>query len=299
MPTKLTLLLCALCVGLNAAESGDGWIEVPAISGLDSPGSSPAGFESLKAEVIIGKLNVFWRADRIPATSATILYSPDHPGHWAAREWRELSMRKRQNLFDAKLPVADVDLPIVYFVRATTGTGTVNSPARLVIARQAGMEKGSTVFWPFAEGFENGARNWTIAGETDFSTDARSGSKSLRLQVPAGKHSVSASTTRVRGWHFIRQRARSIRVWLKASAPGKAQFTLTANARTPNQASARSGVTAPVSQEWQAVDVPLESFPLRNIADIDLFTIDFIGESGSELLIDDLQFLGRWRVKGL
>ncbi|MGB0579850.1 MAG: hypothetical protein ACPGVU_09135 [Limisphaerales bacterium] len=298
MQTKLILLICCFGVGLCAADSGDGWIDVPP-SGKDSPGAQKTGFESLKAEVIIGKLNIFWRADQIPANEATLLYSPDHPGHWAAREWRELPMRKRQNLFDVKVPVSDVDLPIVYYVRASSSAGAVNSPARMVNARKAGMEKSTTVFWPFAEGFEHGARNWTLSDSAKLSSDARSGDKSLKVRIPADKHSVSVSTTRVRGWHFLNQRAQAIRVWLKASSTGKVRFTLTADARTSGQTSARSSVSASVSTEWQAFDIPLESFSLRNIAGVDLFTIELIGTSGSELLIDDLQFIGRWHVKGL
>lgn len=302
MPTRpfhLITLLCVLAARIGAAETGDQWIEAPTGRTKNSPGATRSGFESLKAEVILGKLNVFWRADRIPATAATLHYSPDHPGHWAAREWRELPMRRRKNLFDAKVPVADIDVPIVYFVSANSGVGPLNSPARLVDARKAGMEKPSTMFWPFAEGFEVNARNWTVSGNSSLSSDARSGKQSLKIRIPADKHSVSAATTRIRGWHFLNQRARSIRVWLKAASAGRVQFTLTANARTPDQTTARSSVSASVDTSWQPVDIPLASFPLRNQAGIDLFTIEFVGQSGSTLQIDDLQFLGRWRMKGL
>ncbi len=300
-PTILFLLLAGVGSRIAAAQPADTWIEAPALYPPSAPTRSadPAPFKSLKAEVIIGQLNVFWRADQFPgATNAILHYSVDHPGHWPAREWRQLPMRRRQNLFDTKIPITDIDVPCVYFVEVQTGAKRASSPARIVHPREADMEKPSAVFWPFLEGFENGHANWTALTGA-LSDSARSGKQALRVRLAPGKRSASVSTTRIRGWHFLNQRARAIRVWLKSSRQGRARFILTSHARTSAQTQAISSITPEIGSAWQAVDLPVNSFDLASPAGVDLFTIKFSGDAEVDFFVDDIQFLGRWRVKGL
>jgi hypothetical protein len=300
-PTIPLILMTCLIGRLPAAEPGDSWTQDQALYPATAPprAANPAAFDSLKAEVIIGRLNVFWRADKLPeTTAATLHYSADHPGHWPAREWHKIPMRLRQNLFDAKVPVSDIDVPIIYFVAVEAGSERISSPARIVRPREADMEKPSSVFWPFIEGFENGTANWSVPAGT-LSNDARSGGQALGITLAAGKNSASISTTRVRGWHFLNQRARAIRVWLKSSRQGSAKFSLTSYAHTEAQTVATSRITAKISSEWQAVDLTLDSFGTTTPAGIDLFTIEFVGQGPVDFSVDDIQYLGRWRVKGL
>ena len=207
-------------------------------------------------------------------------------------------MRRRQHLYDVKVPVSDIDVPMVYYVVVETPSGPIASPTRVISPRVAGMEKASTVFWPFIEGYENGMGNWTITGGA-LSNEARSGGKALEVSVTSAAQPATISTTKVRGWHFINQRARAIRLWLKADSPATARFILTTDARTKNQKHFTSRIVAKIEREWQSVDLPLDSFKVALRSRIDQFTIQFSAGSRANVLIDDLQYLGRWRIKGL
>lgn len=111
-----------------------------------------------------------------------------------------------------------------------------------------------------------------------------------------GQRSIAVETTRLRGWFLEEHRAAGIGVWLRTkSGTGTAAFTLVANARSTNQIISRRAETMKVSTKWAKAALLFESFPKVRLGDLDLFSIEFAAEPGTELLIDDLHLLGRWR----
>jgi hypothetical protein len=116
------------------------------------------------------------------------------------------------------------------------------------------------------------------------------------VQVPAGRRSASVQTTRLRGWLVGEQGAEGIGVWLRTrSGTGRAVFTLAGNAFSTNQFLSRRSEPVMVSTNWSKARLTFDSFPKAPLAELDLFTIEFAAEPGTELLIDDLHLLGRWR----
>lgn len=296
------ILVTIMFLTLRAtAAPGDRW--------LDHPKSFPwetgrrvlyrTTFVSLKAEVIIGQLNIFWRsASGATSQTVTLHYSPDFPGHWSAREWRTLNMRKRGDLFDAKVPVSDIDIPIVYYLEFHGANTSQISPTRLAHARSLGMEKPSTVFWPFLEGFESDMGNWQ--SNHQIKRDdlvAHSGKHSLQISIPSGKRSAAVATTRLRGWHFRQQNATGLRLWLKASVRDtKVRFKLTSNSQSNRAEVAPSTREATIGPTWQLVELPLSSFAVTTPGDIDRFSLEFVNEGPVHIHIDDVELTGRWRT---
>lgn len=160
------------------------------------------------------------------------------------------------------------------------------------------MEAPSHFFWAFIEGFEQDLDGWRIANTMEVQTDAgaKSGRTSLIVRVPAGQRSIAIETTRLRGWFLEEHGANGIGLWLRTkSGTGTTTFTLMANARSTNQVVSRRAETVEVTTKWAKAALLFESFPKLRIADVDLFTIEFAAAEGTELLIDDLHLLGRWR----
>ena len=125
---------------------------------------------------------------------------------------------------------------------------------------------------------------------------AKSGRASLIARVPAGARSVSIQTTKLRGWFLQEHGATGVGLWMRVkSGTGAAAFTLMANAFTTNQVVARRAETATVSTNWMKAAFLFESFPKFPVSEVDLFTIEFAAEPGTELLLDDVHLLGRWR----
>jgi len=174
----------------------------------------------------------------------------------------------------------------------------VVSPMRVVYPRAFGLEAPSHFFWAFIEGFEQDLDGWRTASAATLSanTVAKSGRTSLAVRVPADRRSVSVETTRLRGWFLEEHGATGIGLWLRTqSGTATATFTLLANARSTNQVVARRDETLKVSTKWTKAALLFESFPKLRLGDVDLFSIEFAAEAGTELFIDDLHLLGRWR----
>ena len=57
---------------------------------------------------------------------------------------------------------------------------------------------------------------------------------------------------------------------------------------------ARRDETVQVTEKWTAAALRFESFPRLALGDVDLFSVELTAEPGAELLIDDVQLLGRW-----
>jgi len=254
------------------------------------------GFATLRAEVVAGVLQVKCDGDEA-LSGLKLVASADAPGHWPARDWRTLSMRRAGPGWLAEIPVDSLDVPQIYFVTARTSGREVVSPLRLAHPRGLGMERPSRLFWAFLEGFEQGQEGWRVSGDQRRTNAlARSGRAALAARVPTGRKSVSVESTRLRGWFVQENGADGFAVWLRtAGGTGRAAFTLAANAFTTNQVTSRRSETAAVSTNWIKARLTFESFPKAPLADLDLLTIEFTAAPGTELLIDDVHLLGRWR----
>lgn len=254
-------------------------------------------FTNLRAEVVAGALQVKCELSET-ISEPRLIASADAPGHWPARDWRTVRMRRFGESLVAEIPVDSLDVPQIYFLAAREQEKPVASPMRVVHPRAAGLEAPSHFFWAFIEGFEQDLDGWRVADGTETRTDpaAKSGRASLGVRVPAGQRSIAVETTRLRGWFLEEHGATGIGVWLRTkSGTGAATFTLIANAGSTNQIISRRAETVRVSTKWVKAALLFESFPKVRLGDVDLFTIEFAAEQRTELLIDDLHLLGRWR----
>ena len=254
-------------------------------------------FTTLRAEVVAGTLQVkFEPGGTVP--EARLITSADAPGHWPARDWRTVVMKRFGESWAAEIPVHSLDVPQIYFVAARERGQAVVSPMRMVRPREFGMEAPSRLFWAFIEGFEQDLDGWRMANATDPRTDssAKSGRASLVVRVPNGQRSIAFETTRLRGWFLEEHGATGIGMWLRTkSGTGNAAFSLVANAYSTNQVISRRAEAVKISAKWTKVVLPLESFPKVRLGDVDLFSIELAAANGTEVLIDDLHLLGRWR----
>jgi hypothetical protein len=161
----------------------------------------------------------------------------------------------------------------------------------------------SRPFTPFLDGFEETLEGWRLvsnAGENiplRADVTARHGRRSLCAQVSPGQRSVAVATTCPRGWQIRQQACSGLSVWLRTrGGGGQARFTLLANAATANQVVSPATFTAELTPQWQKVELPFTVFPRIPLVEIDLFTIEFVGGSGMEFLVDDLQYLSPRRM---
>ena len=273
-------------------------------SGISKTQLRPGDFQNLRAEAIGGKLRIFWTPERLSANaSVKLLASADAPGHWPARDWRSRPMTLRGPHWEASLPVDDVDVPMIYFAVATEAGKTNVSPLRICQPRIAGLEEPTRVFWPFVEGFEEGAESWRLLSAPSSTASlktaptAKNGLAALLVTVPESKRSVTVATTRVRGWQLQKQHATGLQLWLRTrSGKGRARFTLLAQAFTPEQVVAVSPREVTLTTQWQKVDVLFSDFPKLPVGAVDLFTIEFMGGGAQEFLVDELQLLGPWKL---
>jgi len=100
----------------------------------------------------------------------------------------------------------------------------------------------------------------------------------------------------LRGWFLEEHGATGVGLWLRVKkGTGTAAFTLIANALSTNQVVSRRAEAVKVSTSWTKAMLLFESFPKAPLGDVDLFSIELSGESGTEFLIDNVYLLGRWR----
>ena len=87
-------------------------------------------------------------------------------------------------------------------------------------------------------------------------------------------------------------------VWLRSQGgDAKVRFALHANALTTNEVMRISPLESRTTENWQRVDVSFDSFPKLPLADVDWFTLEFIASGPREIFVDDLQFLGPWKLE--
>lgn len=311
-PGRITLLVALLAGSLAARAQtkplADAWLpgagQYP--RGLATNAINDETFRALAAEHLAEQLKVRWQPVNPPAQAKfTIHFSADAPGHWPARDWRTLPFTRRGAIWEAVLPVDDLDVPLVYFVSDGNPVPALLSPMRVVSPRLSGMEKTSRVFWPFLDGFEEGAVGWELSPVSaglpliKTSSAAHDGNASLSVTLPAGQKTLSIGTARVRGWHYTNQLATGLRVWLRApGGNGKARFILHTGHGTTNGVAVVSTVEAALDDKWRKVDLAFSSFPNFSAAATDWFSIELSGEGPREFLVDDLRLLGRWRLPG-
>ena len=307
---KSRALLCLLPVcawfTASAAPPNDQWVtnvvQFPPRLGTNTLRS--AGFESLRAEAIAGKLNLSWQNPGLGTNTAVLAYvSADELGHWPVRDWRVLPMTLRGMQWETAVPIDNVDVPLVYFVRAATTTTTNLSPMRVCRPRAAGLEEPSRIFWPFLEGFELGTEGWrlitSLPDPAPLATNnlAKNGHAALSVPLPPGQHSVTVGTTRVRGWQVEQEFATGLRLWVRAKeGGGQVRFTLLANAYGSNQVIGVFPQTTVLREQWQRVDLRFNALPKFPLGNLDFFTLEFLGEGPREFLVDDLSLLGRWQL---
>lgn len=268
-------------------------------------------FAALRAEAIGGRLRIVLPSDGLATNARVVLHSSfDEPGHWPARDWESTPMIRGERQFDSVVRVTDLEVPLVYFASLTEpgkagggiASNTFVSPLRVCRPARAGLDAPSHPFWPYLEGFEGALTSWRLLTpetpplETDPSS--RSGKSALRVVLPAGRNAVSIATTRVRGWHVTLREAAGVRLWLRTkSGEARARFTLLANAGTPRQELAVFPRQETLGQQWRPVDLWFADVPAWRPAALDLLSIDFIGLGPLEILMDDVQLLGRWRLE--
>ncbi len=294
-----TLLWCLLATSTSAS---DDWLKDPgAVHPLSQGGRQIqiVDLPSLHAEVLVERLKVFCDAPiSEEAPVMTLIASVDAPGQWLARDWRRQSMERRGVRYEATLPVEDIHVPVIYCVEVIQGTVTNASPLRMCVPLDLGMESPSRTPWAFVEGFEQGLEGWQLAGE-DFSgaairasETAHDGGHSLSLSLPARKHSVTAISTRLRGWKVEQHRAVGLRLWLRvAQGEGRARISVMANGRSPEQV-IHTFSDEPVSAgDWRKVELPFVSLDAAFRTGINLLSIEFIGVGPAELLVDDIELM--------
>jgi len=71
-------------------------------------------------------------------------------------------MTGRGGIWDARLAITELDVPVVYFVEERQKGRTNVSAMRACHPQAAGLEMPSRMFWPFIEGFEEGLESWQL-----------------------------------------------------------------------------------------------------------------------------------------
>ena len=305
LPALLLLALNAIALGAEKLPF-DTWLTNAAQHPPYPSGPAPNSnlFSRLHSDVIGDQLKVLWPASSNDTVIVTLHASAASPGHWPVRDWRSYDMTWRNGEYEVNLPVEDLSVPIVYYARAI-GSGATNlSPNRVVHPARSGLELPTKLFWPFIEGFEEGMESWRVlanaAAAPRVAPLPHVGKASLLVTVPAGKSSVVIATTRVRGWQIILEGASGVRLWLRTrTGEGRVKFGLYSAAHSPDHETREWPREYTIGSAWQKVDLSFgelrEGFAL---GEADLFTIELAPGEAREFLVDDLQFLGPWRLDG-
>lgn len=293
--------------GVPAVLPADDWVTNAVIYPRFVSNAAPQRelFATLMAEPVAGKLRIWWQPSLFNSNSTAILWTSfDAPGHWPSRDWRSRPMTGRGGIWDARLAITELDVPVVYFVEERQKGRTNVSAMRACHPQAAGLEMPSRMFWPFIEGFEEGLESWQLhrapkGAEIKEGAPAFHGRFALEASLPAGSTSMVVATTRIRGWQLTRHGVNGIGLYLRMrTGSGRARFAFLTNTGTRNEKKFESRVTAELKEEWKPVELPLESFPELRAAAVDSMLIEFFGEGPAEFLIDDVWLLGPWRPGG-
>ena len=305
LPALLVLALNANAFGAEKVPFGT-WLTNAAQYPPYRAGPAPKTnlFSRLHSDVIGDQLKILWPAPSNQSVVVTLHASAASPGHWPVRDWRTYDMTWRNGEYEVNLPVEEISVPIVYYARAI-GSGATNlSPNRLVHPARSGLERATKLFWPFIEGFEECMESWRTLANTaaaaSVTPQPHDGKGSLLVTMPAGKTPVVIATTRVRGWQIILEGATGLRLWLRTrTGEGRVKFGLYSAAHSPDHEAREWPQEKRIGPAWQRIDLFFRE--LREgfaRGETDLFSIEFAPGEAREFLVDDLQFLGPWRLDG-
>ncbi len=293
-------------------DGGDGWssdVRPPSEFGRRRVAGATGIYGNLTARVAERHMVVRWTPPRSVAATGPIPVvraSTDTPGKRVLRDWRPWPMKRTEGgAFEARIPVPSVEVPTAYFLSRELREATEASPVREFWPRLAGMTEPTEPFRGFVEGFEDGASGWelvTAVGDASpgrhlrLSTNALSGGGALRVEIPPGRGSVTVGTVRVRGWMLTEHPVEAIRVAARTeSGEGRLGCVLHSRAR----AGADDLAVHPARGEfrvlpaWQRLEVPVEAFVGLRPYWVDWLTLQFFGDSGGAVLLDDLELVLR------
>lgn len=294
----------SICFAGETKEEGDFYVtnRIDYPSFINTNFLNKNVFTNFHAEAVAGKVQVSWSSvGQYSNSTATVFYSVDYLNHASAREWRYVPMVYRGELFNAVLPVDDVDIPIVYFITAVDNHTTNVSNLKACIPRKLGLETPSRPFWNFLEGFEETTINWQIINKYPdllplrTNVEPKNGKAALCVNLPPERTSISIATTRIRGWHITHFNAKGFAVWLRTGAgEGSVQFSLLTHAWTENQRIYSKKHRYPLTNEWRRIEVNFADFDGITLSEVDLLIFEFSGKGGTEFWIDDLTLTGSW-----
>lgn len=260
-------------------------------------------FTNFYALAVAGKIQVVWETPvSFSNYTATIFYSADYPEHCVSRDWRYLPMVYRGALYNASIPIDDIDIPVVYFIMGVSNSLTNLSPMRICYPRIAGLEAPSRPFWQFLEGFEESILNWQILNKyPDILSlrtnvvEPKNGKSALCITLPEGRRSISVATSRLRGWQIEHFKAKGFAVWVRTNdKSGFVQFSLVSYAGTEKQEIVQHPGIIPVSNQWKRIEINFDAFSKINLLNVDQLIFEFSGSGLMEFWIDDLSLTGGW-----
>lgn len=292
-------------MAVAAAVAGEG--EVPD-AWLDGPADFPPGlvavvrsqgFEGVAGVVDQGRLRVTWTgADTAEAGVVRWHASTDAPGGWAARDWRVGVMEAREGGWEARVPLESPTVPVVYFLTTESPAATNASPMRVFRPSAAGVTEPTYPFSGFLEGFEGGCQGWDAAGQVagegavTLTSQALSGMAALRIEVPAGRGSVTVRTVRLRGWMLWEHPVSAIRVAVRTeSGGGRLRAALHSRSHTADVAVHGLPADLEVGPDWQIWEIPLDQFRHLRTRAVDGLSLQFFGKAGAALLVDDVEMV--------
>lgn len=308
----LSGLAAASSLAQQPSERGDRWLTnaAPQPGVIAGAGLASNRFANLHLEVLDRRLLASWAppADGPDAGDLSLQASAAAEDHWPARDWRTRPLQRSGRIWQAELPVEDLDVPIVYYLREVRDHQTNVSPLRVAIPKQLGLEEPTRVFWPLLEGFEEGFESWRIlappAGPNparpeplQISSAAKNGRGALLVSLAAGQTSVRVGTTRVRGWQLLEEGASGLRLWLRTeSGWGRVRCSLGSYAFTPAESFVAWPEEFPVTNSWQKLDLNFDRLSGVRWRGVDLFVLEFTASEPTRFLVDELQFLGPWKL---
>jgi hypothetical protein len=253
-------------------------------------------FANLSASSDGSRLVVAWRRQGTNDLSAAVWFSPEGPGHWAARDWSKRAAATNGSHWQAVLPVADLDEPIVYFAATVTTDGRTNaSPARICRPRETKLTSPTAPQPTFLEGFEEGDWNWRSTDEranVRRVEGGRSSGHALMLEIPAGQRSASVATSRVRGIRAGAGGATGFALWMRSdSTNGIVRIETMADAGTDRQVTATFPETVPAALEWTQTFFRFSELKRFPVGALDRVVVDFTGVGPMKLWLDDLELI--------
>lgn len=245
-------------------------------------------------------LEIRWEPDEVLIIDqATAWVSTDASDAHTVRDWRTFPMQRAGGAWIARIALRSIEVPTVYFVQSQQDGRSTASPPRIFRPRAAGWEGPTYPFGGYLDGFEEGTEGWELvagggAHQLTLSTNALSGRGALSLQVPSGRGSVTVGSARLRGWMLTEHRPRAVRLAVRTEfGTGRVHLSLHSRARTPDLGVHPAAWGAVVDDHWRRIEIPLGDFASLRAAQVDWMTLQFFADSGTTLLVDDVELVMR------